>query len=281
MERTLEFTFTDPQRLADEAAKYLAPLELSHTEKSVIVCLIAHGERIDRQGQRLTQFSQPKSRLKQYSGISGTAFIAAAQALAAQGLMAVVQATSPWLYVLNLDRLAKLQPRPAAPLDPLAGLLTEWQPRSPPVTPVTPPRDSVIERSSKIRDTCPDVNRDTCAAPTADRPRRWPKPWDRAAGCQSADLRAAVVRGDRDTLRELYREAVALGWIEDSTDAKVRFLAICHHAATCANLGSPMGVLVARTKRQLDVTNLRQSSDDWAARMLAGTPTRVPSATAD
>lgn len=247
----------------------------------MLVTLIAHGQRDERNGQRLATLQVPKSALKRLAGVSGTGFIAAAKSLTARGLMGIVEAVQPWIYVVNLDRLAKVQPAEKDPLAGLSCLLTGAEVRSAPVSPGQPPRDSVIERSSKIRDTCPDVNRDTCAAPTADRPRRWPKPWDRAAGCQSDDLRAAVVRGDRDTLRELYREAVALGWIEDSTDAKVRFLAICHHAATCANLGSPMGVLVARTKRQLDVTNLRQSSDDWAARMLAGTPTRVPSATAD
>jgi hypothetical protein len=50
----------------------------------------------------------------------------------------------------------------------------------------------------------------------------------------------------------------------------MRFLSIAHHAATHAGIASPMAVLVARVKDGLRSSRVRQVSDDWACRMVAG-----------
>jgi hypothetical protein len=84
-------------------------------------------------------------------------------------------------------------------------------------------------------------------------------------------LRRIVFSRDLEAVKELYREAVALGWIADCEESKVRLLTILHHAATAAGLNrNRVGALVGRVKRSLDVTRTRQESDQWAQEFLAG-----------
>jgi len=66
----------------------------------------------------------------------------------------------------------------------------------------------------------------------------------------------------------LYEEAVKLGWIQPSEDAKLRFLTICHHVATAKGLHNPKGALIKRVKDGLDVGAIPHASEEWARHIL-------------
>lgn len=108
-------------------------------------------------------------------------------------------------------------------------------------------------------------------APRPEAVARRPRPWSTREGITGEDLVQAVARRDRDVLIGLYDEAVQLGWWGDSEQHRVKFLAICHHAATTTEK-SPMGLLQhlaredeARGKPPLDTRRVRAASEDWAA----------------
>jgi hypothetical protein len=270
MNQQLYLALSDPQTIADNARKYLAPLGFSERETAVLLTLICHGQRCERAGQNFCSMQRPKSRLRALSGVSGTTFISGARDLENRGIVGIVQVVTPWMYVLNLDRLAKIDKPPPDPLEGLSVLNADWSPdkgRSTPVNAGQPLRDSVNEKTCKVRVPCTvNVSRDTQPLTGAD--RRWSRPWDRQGGCTDEELVRAVVGPELAALRELYDEAVRLGWIEDCEDAKVRFLTITHHSATCSGLHTRMGTLVARVKRGLDVGKIRHQSEDWAAAVL-------------
>jgi hypothetical protein len=87
-----------------------------------------------------------------------------------------------------------------------------------------------------------------------------------------AGLLHAVVTCDLAPLRRLYAEARATGRVpmHPSHDDKMRFLTVCHHCATAAGINNRMAVLSARLRRDpIDLANVRQASDEWAAAVLA------------
>jgi hypothetical protein len=96
------------------------------------------------------------------------------------------------------------------------------------------------------------------------------EPWQRSGGVTDDELKSIVFHKRVDLLRRMFVVACELGWIDDSPDAWMRFLSIAHHAATHAGIASPMAVLVARVKDGLRSSRVRQVSDDWACRMVAG-----------
>jgi hypothetical protein len=271
MDRQLLIKLSDPQTMAGNVRKYLAPMSFTERETAVLVTIICHGQRSERAGQKIVTLQAKKASLKPLSGISGTTWLAGARDLCERGIVGIVEVLTPWVYVLNLDRLAKLEAPPPDPFEGLDVLSNDWQPgqaRSGPVSPGQPLRDSVRVENPKVRVPCTVIReRDTQALTGVDRPH-WARPWDREAGCTDEQLVSAVTGGDLAALRELYTAAVRLGWIQDCDDSKLRFLTVAHHAATCAGLHGRMAVLVARTKRALDVDKIRAQSEDWAASML-------------
>lgn len=116
------------------------------------------------------------------------------------------------------------------------------------------------------KDRVRDVNRvlRVTRAPEA----RLVRPWARRGGLTGDDLRSAVQDRDRQVLSRLYGAAVEAGYWEDCEDHRVRFLSLCHHAATRAE--EPMALLVALCRRDDNGTVLRSErvrdvSRDWAA----------------
>jgi len=94
------------------------------------------------------------------------------------------------------------------------------------------------------------------------------RPWATRGGLTGDDLRAAVdCRGQR-VLSRLYWAAVEACYWEDCEDHRVRFLSLCHHAATVGR--APMALLNALCRRDAAGTVLRSErvrdeSRDWAA----------------
>ncbi len=92
-------------------------------------------------------------------------------------------------------------------------------------------------------------------------------PWARDGGVTDRELVDACRGGDVRLLRHLYDHAARLGWLAASDDAWLKFLTGCHHAAT-ANLARRMGRLVTFVKSGLDVSRMRQRSEQWAAELI-------------
>lgn len=230
-----------------------------------ILCLFAeHGERECINGQAITRCPMSKSDAKKRLPFSPNTFLADVRALEAMGIVGVLEVTRPWTYVVNWSRVDKLEKPPDDPLAALAELPVCSEVWSVPVNVGQPVRDSVKEDSleSVYRGSVSSVLRDTDQLTELDRP------WDRTEGVTDAELVACVANGHLKPLRRLYDVACTLGWIADCEDARLRFLTICHHAATCDGVGRRMGLVVSRTRRKLDVARIRQQSEDWAAAVL-------------
>jgi len=242
--------------------KYLAPLKLADRQVAVLCLLAGWGVRGERQGQALLTLTITVASAKQKTGCGAGTFLAGVEDLRQMGLVDTLKVTKPFTYVVNLSRLAKLEPPEGCdPLDEVAALFSDVQGA----------RDSVNrEYISKVRDrdSVTTVFRDTGGLNAAERLRR---PWARNDGVDDAMLRSAVLQGKHHILGALYREATGvLGWIQDSIDARLRFLMICHHAATCQGIHHRMGVVQARVKRGLDTAKIRHDSEAWARKVLAG-----------
>lgn len=100
--------------------------------------------------------------------------------------------------------------------------------------------------------------------------RALPAPWHREDGFRDADLVRCVRDLDTKSLRHLYDQAVTKGWIQDSEDARLRFLTVAHHCATIPGLHSRMAALVARCKAGVGTERTRQESEQWAAAVMRG-----------
>lgn len=144
--------------------------------------------------------------------------------------------------------------------DPLCSTLTHSDPTLP---------DSLNSNTSKIPVPCnpvPDSLEDA-------RVTKWERPWARDGGVTDADLVRAVTTTDQSALRALWDAAVALGWIEDCEDNRLRFLTICRHVGTTTGLQSRRAVLMDRTKGSrrytpLDVTRIPHACEEWARNAL-------------
>ena len=238
-----------------------------------VLCLLAgHGETMEVSGQQLWRLSISVENAAHKAGCAKATWLAGVRDLVDRGVLAVVDLTRPRTYVANWSRLVILLDRLApAPTDEAAfagqieGLLAEnW---SGPVRPGQGARDSV-NRLDRVR-VGDSVNRGRDSAGGADRADR---PWQTTT---DEELRRAVIDRELGILRTLYNEALALGWIDDGPDARLRFLTIAHHCATAVGLHRRMGGLVARVKRNLDVTRTRHRSEEWARGVLRRRP-RLP-----
>lgn len=280
MERQLELILETSEERQAKLRRYLEPLALPQRQVDLLCLLAGHGEKLTAGGQQFSRLAMDQRRAAKKMGCSKNTFAEAVLDLHAIGVVGVLQNTAPRTYVVNWNRVSKLEPPPPEPELPEWIAAESWSPPGQAVVSAGQGlRDSEKVLSEKVRDRVGDtVNREggrrgeatepgqvetagSCGDPMAHR-----HPWKALA---DEHLIAAVVRNEPPKLlRRLYDEAVALGWIDDCEDAKLRFLTICHHCATTAGAHRRVAMLVSRCKRKLDVSRIRAVSEDWAARRL-------------
>lgn len=280
--RQLTLKLASPEEMASSFDDYMAPLKLPPRQLAVLRLLRLNGESKVRNEQHFSELQMSLSRAARRAGVAKATFKRGAEELEERKLVAILRHSTPWTYVAAWSRVAKL--KPPDELDPLDGheiLSSDWddpgQGRSPPGHGA---RDTVSNRVFKPRVSVNRV-RDSVHGPASARmppgdepepdgepPDWWPRPWDRESGLDDEGLVRAVSGGWLGALRRLYDEALRLGWIADSEDARLRFLSLCHHAATTVGIHRRMAVLVAAVKRDLDVSKVRHASEDWAAAAL-------------
>lgn len=240
---------------------HLARCGLTDVQIRFVTLLAREGKPLESDDS-LTMIQASKREAAKKLGCSPNGVTKAAACLKRMGLIEIITSDNKQIspvYVLHILRARSLE----AAQDRLAELTlfdTDW---SPVVTTGHLARDSVNEKTHRVRVPCSNRDRDSMGpVTTGDQSRPWQSMTD-------VDLVRCVASRDLKPLRRLYDEALKRGWIEDCEDAKLRFLTICHHAATSAGLTkSRMGNVVARTKRQLDVQRVRQESEEWAAAIL-------------
>lgn len=275
MDRQTFLILEDAAARREAARRFCERRGLTERQVAILAMLAGEGDRENAAGQALTccRISKRDAALR-LRGTSGNTFLRDVRKLVSLGVMWVLKETKPATYIVNWSRIDKLEPPPEEPTSELAKLpivAADWTPVGPTLGQAGPPvRDSEslgsLESETVYRDSESSVIRG------ADRLTSLARPWSRddgpAGGITDDELVQVVRYQRRDVLRHLYREAVALGWIRDCTDAKLRFLTIAHHAATSSGIGNRMGLLVARCKRGLDVDRTRHDSETWATEIL-------------
>lgn len=264
MDRQHFLLFEDGQARAESARRFCGGRGLTARQIEVLCLICEQGERRSVNGQSLSVARLPKAEAGKRLSCSPNTFLGDVRDLEAIGLVGVLRNTRPWTYVANWSRVDQVDKPPD---DPAAGLA-----ELPVCRPVWSATVNHGQSRSEVRYSVKEdslesvtVNRESVSIRDSVRGR----PWDASSGVQDRELVAAVQTGELEPLRQLYREAVRLGWVEDTEDARLRFLTICHHAATCNGVGKRMGLLVARVKRELNVRRIRQESEEWASRILA------------
>jgi len=271
MERQLTLPLGSPEEREAAARRYLARLHLPGREVDLLGLLAARGEVVEVKGQELWRLTISVTKAAQLAGCAKGTFLAAADALVERELLTVLPGR-PRTYVANWSRIVELLDRlpPAEPagVDEFAAQVADlvqpqWGETVSHGQPRSGARDSV-SRVDRLRDReTVSRGRDSMGALT--KPDQTDRPWQTTT---DADLRRAVIDGELEILRRLYREARALGWIDGSADARLRFLTVAHHCATSVGLHRRMAAFVARMKRAVDVNRTRAQSEAWARAQL-------------
>lgn len=259
----LELFLQDDQDKERKLRSWLEARDLSDRAVSVLCLLALHGEKLEVNDQHCSRIAKSKYEASKLVSIAPNTYLAGVRDLEALGVVGVLRNTKPWSVVVNWSRVFLLPDR-SDPVNSLPIFSDSW---STSVNVGQAPRDSVSNSNTNIRGIT--VYRDTCALTRLD------QPWNDQTGFTGDELKVCVRSIDLKPLRHLYDEAVSLGWILDSEDAKQRFLTLCHHCATTNGINNPMAVLVSRVKDQLDCSRTRIASDEWARRVQK-LPERIP-----
>lgn len=89
------------------------------------------------------------------------------------------------------------------------------------------------------------------------------RPWAKDGGITDEHLTAAVRYRDIAFIRHLYDQLIEARWVEDSPDARQRFLSLVHHCATHQALRRRVGTLQAKIRNKLDCKTVTARSDNW------------------
>lgn len=249
-----------------EIREHLRNCELSGAEIGFVVLAYEQGTRRVQGETEVIEFTVSLRGAAESMGCAPNTVRAATERLVERGLLAIARfGRGATTYVLHWLGVRSLEP-PENPLADPALFEGVLDPSTDPARSSAQQCAAVckstvsVKRVSKIRVPCI-RDRESVTRGAVEHSRPW-------RDATHADLVAAVADDARGGLVwRLFKEGVAAGWWSDTPDNRLRFLMICHHAAS-PGVQNAMAVLVRRAKDGLNVDRIRQVHEDWARRRL-------------
>jgi len=232
-QKTFDF---DQLRLRSQgAACGLSPIACE-----VLCFLWERGERFEHSGHRCSRLTISKRQAQTALRCSANGFVNATRSLERRQLLTVMDLHSPFTYVVSWTLVNQLEPPEdvpeTAPIFPdelpnRAKVVSGWSvggqsPSCACVKSISTPR--VFRNSACDRPQGP-IDHDT--------------PWQVVTDHQVRDVGNSRLRD------QLFAEAVAAGWLEESHEARRRFFALWHHAAHLPSKYNAAATLQAQTKK--------------------------------